>query len=131
MSKQATPEQIEQLVNGVLQRYDELGLDDLELQEAGGPSSTTMTAYRAHQVIATPRGDTLKKFDRGLGWKDKSAYRLLWYGDAPQPIEAERRSSGRGVVTLTAEQRDSLLDTFRHLRNLGKYADEAIKILGG
>lgn len=77
----------------VISRFQELGLvTDDDIAQAGGPSSTTMTKFRAAMQedldFAMPRGDTRKRIEKAARWKAGSAL-ALWNGGEPTPLPDE------------------------------------------
>ena len=64
-------------------RREELGIQQEEVDDHGGPSSTTMS--RVERGIAPPSAKTLRKLDAGLQWQQGSAVRALEGGD-PTPV---------------------------------------------
>lgn len=64
-------------------RREELGIQQEEMDDHGGPSSTTMS--RVERGIAPPSAKTLRKLDAGLQWQQGSAARALEGGD-PTPL---------------------------------------------
>lgn len=73
----------------VIGRLAELGLTtDAKVGAAGGPSTSTMTAYRAiaegrRGGLAEPRDDTFGKIDYVCQWEPGSARRLWFEGAQP------------------------------------------------
>ncbi len=82
----------ERLASAVKARRLELGLNQMEVWNAGGPSNTTLT------TIENGRLDTLtlataKKLDRGLRWEQGSAMRV-WEGGRASPVGPSSQDSG-------------------------------------
>ncbi len=74
----------------VLARFEQMGLfTDAEVLIAGGPSSSTMTAYRRARDgegdLAEPRNPVWRKIEQAAGWAAGSA-RRVWAGQ--DPVEA-------------------------------------------
>lgn len=72
----------------VLQRRKELGLNQLEVGAAGGPSNTKLTEIESGR--ATKLTNLMeRKLDRSLQWRSGSA-RRVWEGvGEPVPVEAD------------------------------------------
>lgn len=66
-------------------RREELGIQQEDMDDHGGPSSTTMS--RVERGIAPPSAKTLRKLDAGLQWQQGSSARALEGGD-PTPLAA-------------------------------------------
>jgi hypothetical protein len=73
-------EAVARLAAAVKERRDQLGLTQIQVWEAGGPSNSTLTAIEgaSQSVISTA---TLRKLDTGLGWAPGTAVRILSGGD--------------------------------------------------
>lgn len=67
----------------VRERREELGFQQEDMDQHGGPSSTTMS--RIERGVAPPSAKTLRKLDTGLDWQTDSAKRTLDGGD-PIPL---------------------------------------------
>lgn len=80
----------------VLAAFEEAGhYTDKEVGEAGGPSTTFMTALRkaaaGELVIPEPRSDTFRKIDRAAEWNAGGARGLWTTGRIPDRKTADRR----------------------------------------
>lgn len=69
----------------VRSRREELGIQQDEVIEHGGPSSTTMGRIERGSD-SDPSPKTLRKLDIGLSWHPGTAKHVLGGGD-PQPLE--------------------------------------------
>lgn len=65
-------------------RMDELGLTNEMVAQRGGPSTTKTSQVRKADP-RPPRGDVLRKLDKGLRWVDGSARRVT-LGGKPVPL---------------------------------------------
>lgn len=74
----------------VRQRREDLGLQQEEMRDRGGPSSTTMSGLE-RGVIPDPSRSTLRKLDAGLRWVAGSAKTTLDGGD-PKPLPPDAES---------------------------------------
>lgn len=70
----------------VLERRNHLGLTQLEVSSAGGPSNTKQTEIE-NGLLATLQPNMSKKIDAGLRWESGSAHRA-WLGGEPTPLES-------------------------------------------
>jgi transcriptional regulator with XRE-family HTH domain len=102
----------------VLHRRHELQLNQLEVAQRGGPSTSTLTKIEAG-LPPVPSSKTLRKLDDGLGWVGGSAYRLLHQGEPPREAP-ERTTVGRlqavpGLPRIAGGPLRRLLDIRREL----------------
>ncbi|MGW6376285.1 hypothetical protein ACWFRB_09500 [Rhodococcus sp. NPDC055112] len=72
----------------VERRRKELGLSQIELWQAGGPSNSTLTGLETGAATTVGRV-TLRKLDKSLRWVDGSANAVLEGGE-PEPELSER-----------------------------------------
>lgn len=73
-------EAVARLAAAVKDRRAHLGLTQIQVWDAGGPSNSTLTAIEGatQSVISTV---TLQRLDTGLGWAAGTAVRILSGGD--------------------------------------------------
>lgn len=85
----------------VRSRREELGIQQEDLDQYGGPSSTTLS--RIERGIAPPSAKTLRKLDVGLRWATGSAARTLDGGE-PAPSTEPDASASQSSPTLAPPQ---------------------------
>lgn len=103
----------------VLAAFEDVGrLTDLDVDRAGGPSSTTMTKYRkvaaGAATMPEPRGDTYRAIDAAAGWRPGSARALWRRGVEPEVVSADRAPTLETLAADNARMRSEL----RELRTL-------------
>ena len=81
---------VQRFAQVVLSAFEERGLATVEeIERAGGPSSTTLTTYRAAAVgekldeVRKPRRDTQRKIEKAAEWLPGSTLRV-WAGGDPE-----------------------------------------------
>lgn len=77
----------QQFAHRVLAAFNDAGRNtDEQIKHAGGPSSTTLTAYRraanGEGDIPTPRQPTFERIEKAANWPAGQA-RKVWQGEAP------------------------------------------------
>lgn len=84
----------QQFAETVLEAFQAAGrYTDVEVAEAGGPSSSWMTELRKirdgakQNFDAQPRSDTLRRIDAAANWRQGSARKLLFTGTLPAERE--------------------------------------------
>lgn len=87
------PLDLENLRHWVRERRRELDLSHLEIQQLGGPSTTTMTKIEAGRGPA-PRRDVVKRLEHVLGWSQGSVRRIL-AGGSPDVVAGGSEGPGR------------------------------------
>ncbi|MGW4126275.1 helix-turn-helix domain-containing protein [Nocardia sp. NPDC004711] len=67
-------------------RRHELGMSQIDLWKAGGPSNSTLTALESGSATSIST-NTLRKLDHALGWEPGSGAKILAGGE-PEPSQA-------------------------------------------
>lgn len=102
-------------------RREELGLQQEDMDEHAGPSSTTMSKVE-RGVGPAPSAKTLRKLDAGLKWQDGSAKRTLDGGD-PTPlspgsaVQKPLRQPGQSTARLRGVDINDVLGMVEGLPN--------------
>lgn len=122
----ATREQIDRLARAVEDRRIELGMTQLEVNLAGGPSTTTLSHFE-DGTAPSPIPKTLKRLDRGLSWAPYSAQECLWKGIPPTPLPTTSvvAAASLGGELSPVNARAAL----SHLRSAKNEIDQAISLL--
>lgn len=92
---QLTDEDYSRLAKAVLHRRTrELRLSQQEIQDRGGPSTTTQSVIEREEWRLGKSDKTLRNLDRGLGWVEGSAWSVLHDATTPKVDDAERPALG-------------------------------------
>ena len=94
----------------VRSRREQLGIQQEDLDQYGGPSSTTLS--RIERGVADPSAKTLRKLDQGLRWASGSAKRALDGGE-PTPLDSVAHGGSvgwAGHATSRAGHAETLSD---------------------
>lgn len=86
----------ERLGRYVYNRRGELGLNQLEVHAAGGPSNTKLTEIENGR-LAQLTNQTARKLDKGLRWMQGSA-RATWDGGEPIPLPTGMRPESSAIL---------------------------------
>lgn len=85
VSKLARPHKLV-LAQHLVQRRDELGISQEDIQELGGPSPETIRQWEKGEIPDRPRTKTLEALDTALSWCLGSARTVLIEGTEPMPV---------------------------------------------
>lgn len=100
-------DEITRLGEHVSARRRELGLSQLDVWKAGGPSNSTLTGLE-NGTAKTVSSSTLKKLDHSLSWESGSALRIL-NGGSPQellPFQIDSQEAAQRGLTLEFQPKD-------------------------
>ncbi|WP_163540799.1 helix-turn-helix domain-containing protein [Occultella kanbiaonis] len=100
------------LARHVTARRNRLGLSQVQIWNAGGPSNSTLTKIES-ATPPEPSAVTLRKLDAALGWEKGSARRVLDGGDpielpAPEPDKVRGLGAGVGMLLTTNGDRTTI-----------------------
>lgn len=127
--REATREQIARLAKAVAERMDDLDLTQQQVQDAGGPSTTTLS-HLAGGTSATPIKRTLDGLDEALEWIPHSASNCLWRGITPTPLPSRLvEAVASGGETWTADESRVALAHLRAAQDEITHAVEALLLL--